>query len=78
MSSTSAYVMDLGLDVAQRLPNVLDPGAPVAFQVFNAGANHGQRRPQLVTGIGRELALALQGRLRRCIEARIGTRARPA
>ena len=57
------HVPNFGLYVADRLTHVLDPAAPVAFQILDARSNDGEWRPQFVAGIRRELALALQGRL---------------
>ena len=54
---------DFGVDVVDRLADVFDPAAPVASQVLDAGPDDCERRPQLMAGVGRELALPLQRNL---------------
>ena len=51
---------------------------PVALEVLDAAPDDGQRRPQLVARVGRELALAAQGGRWLASDSRIGTSARRA
>ena len=51
-------VADLGVDVVERGADLGDRLVLVQPQVLDAGAHDGQRRPQLVAGVGRELALS--------------------
>ncbi len=55
-------VVDLVADVDQGGADGRDRFVAMAFEVVDARADDGQRRAQLVRGVGGELALALQGR----------------
>ena len=62
-------VADLRVDVVERGAHLRDGLVLVQSQVLDAGADDGQRRPQLVARVGRELALAPQ-----CLALRVQRR----
>ena len=51
---------DLVVDVLERRADRADRLVAVSLEVLDAAPDDGQRRPQLVAGVGRELALAAQ------------------
>ena len=56
------HVADLVVDVLERRADRRDRLGSMALEVVDAAPDDGQRRAQLVAGIGRELALAAEGR----------------
>jgi hypothetical protein len=51
-------VPDLVVDVLEGVADHGDGFVPMALQVLDAAPDDGQRRPQLMTGVRGELALA--------------------
>lgn len=54
-------MVDLRLDVLERSPHGLDRLCSVATEMLEGASDHGERRPQLVAGVGGELALPADG-----------------
>ena len=60
-STIDVMCPDLVVDVLERRADRRDRLVAMPLEVFDAAPDHGQRRPQFVAGIGREVALSAEG-----------------